>query len=137
MYPLSAIDDHRASSEPIDLTEAEPTSSACSRQKGSGSGKKRSIAGVLQGYVDYKMKQGKTFVDALDEISKQTGDYSIKKCMNLLESIEELSDLEKAQATSIMKSEVNREIFINFKNPRVRLLWIKGEIAPKVTILFL
>jgi hypothetical protein len=55
--------------------------------------------------------------------------------MDLLESIEELSDLEKAYATSIMKSEVNREIFINFKNPTVCLLWIKGEIAPKVIFL--
>ncbi|CAD6254620.1 unnamed protein product [Miscanthus lutarioriparius] len=71
------------------------------------------------------MKQNKTFVDALNETSK--GDYSIKKCMDLLESIEELSDEEKAQATSIMKCEVNREIFINFTNPRVRLLWIKGS----------
>ena len=79
------------------------------------------------------MKQNKTFVDALNETSK--GDYSIKKCMDLLESIEELSDEEKAQTTSIMKCEVNREIFINFTNPRVHLLWIKGEIAPKVFFL--
>ena len=136
MNPFSAsMDDHRASSEPIDLTGAEPASSACSGQKGSGSGKKRSIAGVLQGYLDHKIKQSKTFVESLDETSK--GDYSIKKCMDLLESMEELSDEEKAQATSVMKCEVNREIFINFTNPRVRLLWIKGEIAPKVSLLFL
>ena len=43
------------------------------------------------------------------------------------------ADEEKAQATSVMKCEVNREFFINFTNPRVRLLWIKGEIAPKVS----
>ena len=136
MNPFSAsMDDHRASSEPIDLTGAEPAFSACSGQKGSGSGKKRSIAGVLQGYLDHKIKQSKTFVESLDETSK--GDYSIKKCMDLLESMEELSDEEKAQATSVMKCEVNREIFINFTNPRVRLLWIKGEIAPKVSLLFL
>ena len=47
------------------------------------------------------------------------------------------SDEEKAQATSVIKCEVNREFFINFTNPRVRLLWIKGEIAPKVSLLFL
>ncbi|XP_066311524.1 uncharacterized protein [Miscanthus floridulus] len=105
MNPFSAsMDDHRASSEPIDLTRAEPTSFACSGQKGSGSGEKRSIAGVLQGYLDHKIKQSKTFVESLDETSK--GDYSIKKCMDLLESMEELSDEEKAQATSVMKCEV-------------------------------
>jgi hypothetical protein len=57
MNPLStSMDDHRASSEPIDLTEAEPTSSVCSGQKGSASGKKRSIVGVLQGYLDHRIK---------------------------------------------------------------------------------
>jgi hypothetical protein len=53
--------------------------------------------------------------------------------LDLLESIEELSDEEKVQATNVLKCEVNREIFMNFKIPTVRLLWVKGKIAPKVT----
>ncbi|CAD6255310.1 unnamed protein product [Miscanthus lutarioriparius] len=85
------------------------------------------------------MKQNKTFVDALNETSK--ADYSIKKCMDLLESIEELSDEEKAQATSIMKcsfyynddisASCGNMLCSGLMNPRVRLLWIKGDIAPK------
>ncbi|CAN6329440.1 unnamed protein product [Urochloa humidicola] len=75
-------------------------------------------------------KQTETFLDQLDD-KMLTNDYSIKNCLNLLESIEELSDEEKAKATSIFKCELNREIFINFKNPNVRLLWVKGEITPK------
>src|SRR6266540_17934 len=80
------------------------------------------------------MKQTKVFVDELDELTKPKDEYSIKNCLALLESIEELSDEEKAKATSILKCELNREIFINFKNPRVRLLWVKDEIAPKVSL---
>ena len=40
--------------------------------------------------MDFKVKQSKTFVDAPDESSKRTSDYSIKKCMDILESMEEL-----------------------------------------------
>lgn len=65
-----------------------------------------------------------------------SGGCSIKKCIDLVESIEELSDQEKADATSIMKCKVNREIFMNFTNPGVRLLWIKGEIAKQVSLLY-
>ena len=51
-------------------------------------------------------------------------------CVVVLESIEELSDAEKAKATRVFKCEQNREIFLNFKNPNVRLLWIQDEITP-------
>lgn len=61
------------------------------------------------------------------------GASSIKKCIDLVESIEDLSDQEKADEARLMKSEVNREIFLNFTSPRVRLLWIKGEIAKQVS----
>ncbi|CAN6348056.1 unnamed protein product [Urochloa humidicola] len=100
---------------------------------GCGNSKKRKqsqVPGILQEYVDYMKKQTETFLDQLDD-KMLTNDYSIKNCLNLLESIEELSDEEKAKATSIFKCELNREIFINFKNPNVRLLWVKGEITPK------
>ncbi|CAL4898646.1 unnamed protein product [Urochloa decumbens] len=122
-----------AQSEPINVHEIEPTSPASSGQKRCGSGKKRKqtqVPGILQDYVDYMKKQTETFLDQLDD-KMLANDYSIKNCLNLLESIEELSDEEKAKATSIFKCELNREIFINFKNPRVRLLWVKGEITPK------
>ncbi|CAN6338612.1 unnamed protein product [Urochloa humidicola] len=131
MNPFS--ESMNAQSEPINVYEIEPTSPASSGQKRCGSGKKRKqnqVPGILQDYVDYMKKQTETFLDQLDD-KMLTNDYSIKKCLNLLESIEELSDEEKAKATSIFKCEQNREIFINFKNPRVRLLWVKGEITPK------
>jgi hypothetical protein len=76
--------------------------------------------------VNYGMKQNKG-IDVC----------SIKDCIELVESIEELSNQEKADVTNIMKVEViNREIFMNFKNLEVRLLWIKREIAKQVSLLY-
>ena len=135
--PFSNIDLQGTSSRSMELDEVEHTTSACSGQS-EGSGKKRKqsqVARVLQDLLDFRKKQTKVFVDELDEITKPKDEYSIKNCLALLESIEELSDEEKAKATSILKCELNREIFISFKNPRVRLLWVKDEIAPKVCTL--
>ncbi|KAK3121721.1 hypothetical protein QOZ80_8BG0659650 [Eleusine coracana subsp. coracana] len=124
----------RQSNDPVNLDEEEHTTSSCSRHKeADGSRKKRKqsqVAGVLQQYVDFRMKQTGTFQDELNIVAKPTDEYSIKNCLAVLESIEELSDVEKAKATKVFKCDQNREIFLNFKNPRVRLLWIQCEIAP-------
>ncbi|KAL5196566.1 hypothetical protein ABZP36_000078 [Zizania latifolia] len=102
--------------------------------KGDSCGEKRKqsqVAGVLQEHVDFRKKQTRAFVDEPDRKTKPKDDCSIKNCLVVLESIEELSDEEKALAISIFKCELNREIFVNFKNPNVRLLWIRGEIPSK------
>jgi len=57
---------------------------------------------------------------------------TIPECIELVESIEELLDQEKADASDIMRLEDNREIFMNFKNQQVRLLWIKRRLASLV-----
>jgi hypothetical protein len=136
---LANVDDHMPSSGPIDIDEIETPSSSCSKNLENRIGKKRklSIAGVLQNYVDIRANETKIFMNELNETTKEADDYSIKRCLDLLESIEELSDEEKAQATNVLKCEVNREIFMNFKIPKVRLLWVKGEISPKVTFICL
>ncbi|KAL5209878.1 hypothetical protein ABZP36_005501 [Zizania latifolia] len=128
------LDGQRESSNTINLDEEEHRTSSCSGHKGAIYGKKRKqsqIAGVLQEYVDFRKKQTSDFIDELDGKTKPKDDCSIKNCLAVLESIEELSDEEKALATNIFKCELNREIFINFKNPNVRLLWIRGEIVSK------
>ncbi|KAL6660645.1 hypothetical protein ACP70R_001680 [Stipagrostis hirtigluma subsp. patula] len=134
LNPISANQELQGASSSHNLDEEEPAASTCSGQKDDNVGKKRKqsqVAGVLQNYLDFKKKQSIKFMDELDETSKPKDDYSIKKCMDVLDSIEELSDEEKAMATNVFKCEVNREIFINFKKPTVRLIWLKSEIAPK------
>ncbi|KAL5222746.1 hypothetical protein ABZP36_027459 [Zizania latifolia] len=82
-------------------------------------------------YIDFIKKQSSSFIDELDGKIKPKDNCSIKNCLAILESIEKLLDKEKALATSIFKCDLSHEIFINFKNPNVRLLWIRGKIAPK------
>ena len=67
----------------------------------------------------------------LEEIkeSKQEDLYSIGNCVFALEIIEELSVSAKAKALRLFKCPMNREIFINTKNPSLRLFWLKEEIT--------
>lgn len=126
------LEGQRQSNGPINLDKEERMTSCCSGQKeGNGKIRKESQAvGVRQEHVDFRKKQTRTFEDDLERKIKPTDDYSIKNCLAVLESTEELSDAEKAKAIRIFKCDQNREIFLCLKNPTVRLLWIKGEIAP-------
>ncbi|KAL5206027.1 hypothetical protein ABZP36_034236, partial [Zizania latifolia] len=128
------LDGQRESSDTMSLDEEEHRTSSCFGHKGASYEKKRKqsqIVGVLQEYVDFRKKQTSAFIDKLDGKTKPKDDCSIKNCLAVLESIQELSDEKKELATSIFKCEPNHEIFINFKNPNVRLLWIRGEFAAK------
>lgn len=111
--------------------EAERATSANSEQKGVEPMKKRKqsqIALVLDDYIDFRKMQSAKLVEELKE-SKQDDLFSIGNCVDALESIEELSVAEKAKALRLFKCPMNREIFINTKNPRLRLFWLKEEIA--------
>ena len=61
--------------------------------------------------------------------SKQEDLYSIGNCVSALEIIEELSVSAKAKALWLFKCPMNSEIFINTKNPSLRLFWLKEEIT--------
>ena len=95
---LANVDDHMPSSGPICIYVIETPSSSCSKNLENRIGKKRklSIAGVLQNYVYIRANETKKFMNELKETTKEGGGYSIKRCLDLLESIEELSDEEKA-----------------------------------------
>ncbi|TVU04734.1 hypothetical protein EJB05_47866, partial [Eragrostis curvula] len=123
--PFSAnLEGRGPSNDTINLEEDEHTTSSCSGQKVAGNGKKRKqsqVAAVLQNFVDFIVKQTKDFMDEFNVNTKPSEDYSIKNCLAVLESIDELSEMEKAKAAKIFKCEQNREIFLNLKNPEVRL----------------
>jgi len=132
-FASSNLEGQGLSNDPINLDEVEHATSSWSGQNVGGSGKKRKqsqVAGVIQEYVDYRKKQTRSLENELNATILPNDNYSIKNCLAVLESIEELSNAEKAKATRIFKCEQNREIFLNFKNPNVRLLWIQGEITP-------
>ena len=107
--------------------KAKPATSENSGQKGGGPMKKRKqsqVALALEDYIDFRKKQSATLVEELKESDK----FSIANCVAVLEPMEDLSIAEKAKALRLFKCPMNREIFINTKNPSLRIFWLKEEI---------
>ena len=52
---------------------------------------------------------------------------SVNKCLDEVDAME-LTDVEKAYAMNIFKSEIDREVFMKMKNKNVRLIWLKQQI---------
>nr|XP_034590902.1 uncharacterized protein LOC117852768 isoform X1 [Setaria viridis]TKW22219.1 hypothetical protein SEVIR_4G215001v2 [Setaria viridis] len=95
-------------------------------------GKKRKqsqMAAKLGDYIDFRKDQiGKT-LEKLDEKRRREEDYSIEKCIDIVDAMEGLSDEQKADANEVFQSETNRKILVGTKNPNVRLIWLKKKIA--------
>jgi hypothetical protein len=67
----------------------------------------------------------------LQELSKKKQEdeaFSVDKCLDEVDAMEGLTDVEKAYAMTIFKSEIDREVFIKMKNKNVRLIWLKQQI---------
>jgi hypothetical protein len=68
---------------------------------------------------------------ALEELSKkkkQDEVFSVDKCLDEVDTMDGLSDVEKAYAMTIFKSEIDREVFMKMKNKNVHLIWLKQQI---------
>ena len=55
-------------------------------------------------------------------------DFSIKKCIAVVKTIEELSTDEKVGSFDIFKDENNRAIFL-CADPETRLLWLRKQLS--------
>lgn len=58
----------------------------------------------------------------------EADDFSIKNCISHLNTIEELSGEEKAEAFDVFKDEQNRQIFMTVE-PLLRLIWLTKEMV--------
>ncbi|TVT98353.1 hypothetical protein EJB05_56357 [Eragrostis curvula] len=97
----------------------------------SDSGKKRKqsqIESTLGVYLGSKTDQTLKTVEALMEKKSEEG-YSVEKCLDTVEAMEELTDEEKAIAADLFEKDINREIFMKFKNHNVRLIWLRRKIS--------
>ena len=108
-----------------------PAASVSSGQKEDEPVKKRKqsqVALVLEEYMDFRKKQTQVLVEELKE-PKEADKYSIANCVAALEPMEDLSVAEKSKALRLFKCQLNREIFLNTKDPTLRIFWLKDEIA--------
>uniref|UniRef100_K3XT71 Myb/SANT-like domain-containing protein n=1 Tax=Setaria italica TaxID=4555 RepID=K3XT71_SETIT len=91
--------------------------------------KQSQMAAKLGDYIDFRKDQiGKT-LEKLEEKKRREEDYSIEKCIDIVDAMEGLSDEQKADANEVFQSETNRKILVGTKNPNVRLIWLKKKIA--------
>ncbi|TVU27996.1 hypothetical protein EJB05_19502 [Eragrostis curvula] len=96
------------------------------------SGRKRNqsqIAATLGVYLGTKTDQTQKTVESIMHKKKREEDYSVEKCLDTVEAMEELTDEEKATAAGLFEKEIKRELFMKFKNHNVRLIWLRKEIS--------
>ena len=109
--------------------EAQSAPSNQDSMQGASSGRKRKqshIGAAIDGFVQFKKMQTSKTMEALNEKKKQEA-FSVDKCLNEVDAME-LTDVEKAYAMNIFKSEIDREVFMKMKNKNVRLIWLKQQI---------
>ncbi|KAF8700943.1 hypothetical protein HU200_033829 [Digitaria exilis] len=102
-----------------------------SRQGEGGSGRKRKhshIGSAIEDYVDFKKSQTSKTLEALEEKRRRDEEFSIEKCLEKVDSMDELTDEDKSYALELFESEINREMFMKTRNHNVRLLWLKRKI---------
>uniref|UniRef100_K3XPX9 Myb/SANT-like domain-containing protein n=1 Tax=Setaria italica TaxID=4555 RepID=K3XPX9_SETIT len=97
----------------------------------SASGKKckqSQMVAKLGEFIDLRKIQMEKNQEKLDEKKKKEYDYSVEKYIVVVDSIEDLTIEQKADANELFQSEMNRQIFMMAKNQAVRLVWLKKKI---------
>ena len=110
--------------------EAQSAPSNQDSVQGTSGGRKRKqshIGAAIDGFVQFKKMQTSKTMEALNEKKKQDEAFSVDKCLDEVDAME-LTDVEKAYAMNIFKSEIDREVFMKMKNKNVRLIWLKQQI---------
>ncbi|KAF8728706.1 hypothetical protein HU200_017978 [Digitaria exilis] len=117
----------------VEGTEAQsaPLNYNLEDQEGGG-GKRRKqsqTAAKLGDYIDFRKSQIQKTVEKLDEKKRHEDEYSVEKCIDIVDGMEDLSDEQKADANELFQTEMNRQIFVKTKNPNIRVIWLKKKIS--------
>ena len=59
--------------------------------------------------MQYKKKQTGKTIEALEERKKKEEAFSVPKCLNEMDAMDGLTDVEKSYGMDIFKSEIDRE----------------------------
>ncbi|KAF8695334.1 hypothetical protein HU200_037564 [Digitaria exilis] len=97
-----------------------------------GGGKRRKqsqTAAKLGDYIDFRKGQIEKTEEKLGEKKRHEDEYSVEKCIDIVDGMEDLSDEQKADANELFQTEMNRQIFVKTKNPNVRVIWLKQKIS--------
>ncbi|CAN6317337.1 unnamed protein product [Urochloa humidicola] len=89
--------------------------------------KQDNVAGMMQKYLEVRMIQVEGEVADKAKAVAEADDFSIKNCISHLNTIEELSGEERAEAFDVFKDAQNRQIFMTAE-PISRLIWLRKEM---------
>jgi rRNA maturation endonuclease Nob1 len=67
-------------------------------------------------------------MEALLEKRAYEEEYSVEKCLDTADAMEELTDEEKAIAAEVFENDMNMQMFMKQKNLNVRLIWLRRKI---------
>jgi uncharacterized protein with NRDE domain len=87
------------------------------------------MATGLGDYIEFRKDQIEKTMKELNEKKKHEEDYSVQKCIDIMDAMEELTDEQKADCNERFQSEMNSQIFVGTKNQKVRLIWLKKKIS--------
>ncbi|KAJ1259221.1 hypothetical protein BS78_10G137700 [Paspalum vaginatum] len=90
--------------------------------------KKETALDKMEKYLELRTKQVEGEVAEQARMAAEADDFSIKKCISVVNTIEEFSAEEKAEAFDILKDAQNREIFMTGE-PTVRLIWLRKKMV--------
>uniref|UniRef100_A0A0E0LA70 Myb/SANT-like domain-containing protein n=1 Tax=Oryza punctata TaxID=4537 RepID=A0A0E0LA70_ORYPU len=125
---MSSMSQRRVVAAPRNKEEKEPK-----KQK-----KSVGVEGLMERYLDMRTKQAE---DEATQLAREKGahlakekennDFSIKKCISILNSMVEVTKEEKAKAYTVFKNVENREIFVSAceENVEYALIWLRNEMA--------
>ncbi|KQK13443.2 hypothetical protein BRADI_1g10161v3, partial [Brachypodium distachyon] len=92
------------------------------KQKGNSSFSR--IEQTMSEYVNLKKEQ----VVMKEQASKQGQQYSIPRCLEVLNAMDDVSDDIKVLASDVFKDAANRELFLCYDS-KLRGLWLKKEVV--------
>ena len=76
---------------------------------------KSQVTSVLKDYLDNKKKQKQKIAEALLEKKSCEEEYSIDRCLHVVDVMEKMTDEQKAITTKVFENELNREMFLKQK----------------------
>ena len=71
--------------------------------------KQSHIGSAIEDYVQYKKKQTGKTIEALEERKKKEEAFSVPKCLDEMDAMDGLTDVEKSYGMDIFKFEIDRE----------------------------
>lgn len=98
------------------------------RRKRKAPDKAPDIQQIIEGYLNFKMKQARM----KEQKAKEADQFTISNCIKAMNTMTDVSDEIKVLASDVFKDAENREIFLSYE-PKVRALWLKREVGRLVT----